>query len=83
MIEISRLAASLAERILMRHKAGVQIPPELFRMLVTSAQFMHENNMPWPASVEFVLAEVARRSDNSQPTAELTGPKLLSISQGS
>jgi hypothetical protein len=79
MVEISRLAATLADRILMRREAGIEIPPELFRMLVHSAQALHDRQMPWPESVKFVLLEVARQSFSTQPEKEFTVLDLPSI----
>ncbi len=74
MAEIAGLAASLAERIIEKHKAGTTIPPELFRMLVQAARILLDNGVPWPPAVEFLIMEVGRRvaaavaDDGEDPT---------------
>ena len=80
MVEVSGLAAAIADRILEQHDAGTSIPPEHFYMLVKAAQMLEDNAVPWPPSVERVVTEVAKRvevgeaarlaRDAEQPKAE-------------
>lgn len=61
MAEVARLAAMIADRILQQNAAGEPIPPDQFVMLVRAARALLDNDVPWPASVEYVITEVAKR----------------------
>jgi hypothetical protein len=63
--DVARLATAVAERILEQNEAGTTIPPEQFIMLVRAAKMLHDNNAPWPPSVEHVLMEVAKRVESA------------------
>ncbi|MHB2208074.1 hypothetical protein [Methylobacterium sp. CM6257] len=65
--EVAGLAAAIADRILEQHEAGTKIPPEQFRMLVSAARMLLDNDVPWPPSVEHLVMEVAKRIEASEP----------------
>lgn len=75
--EVTRLATAVADLILQQRAAGTSIPLEHFRLLVSAARMLHENDAPWPPSVDYILREVARyleqaeiEPDNSFNTSE-------------
>ena len=72
MLEVSGLAAAIADRILEQHDEGTSIPPEHFYMLVRAAQMLEDNAVPWPPSVERVVMEVAKRVEVDE-AARLAG----------
>lgn len=65
--EVAGLAAAIADRILEQHEAGATIPPEQFRMLVSAARMLLDNDVPWPPSVTYLVMEVARRVAEDEP----------------
>jgi hypothetical protein len=82
MAEIAGLAASLADRILEKHEAGQSIPPELFRMLVRAARILHDNDVSWPPSVEFLVMEVGKRVEQAGAEGVDTAAQLTQALAG-
>ncbi|AYO84190.1 hypothetical protein WYO_2925 [Methylobacterium sp. GXF4] len=64
--EVARLATAIADRILEQNAAGTTIPPEQFTMLVRAARMLLDNGAPWPASVDQVVMEVAKRIEQDE-----------------
>lgn len=69
MVEVAGLAARIADHILEQNAAGTRIPPEQFTMLVRAARMLLDNDVPWPASVEYVIMEVAKRVEQAKAAA--------------
>ncbi|MCJ2142302.1 hypothetical protein [Methylobacterium sp. E-066] len=61
--EVAGLATALADRILEQHAAGATIPPNQFHMLVNATRMLQDHGVAWPAAVDRVLTEVARRAE--------------------
>lgn len=67
MAEVAGLAAAIADHILAQHEAGLTIPPDQFRMLVSAARMLLDNGVSWPPSVTYLVMEVARRVEEAEP----------------
>lgn len=57
--ETVRLVTALAEQLLASQTAEGSIPPERLRVLISAAQFLHDNDVPWPAVVREAMDKIA------------------------
>lgn len=56
--EVLRLATSLAEQMLATEISARSMAPTRIKALIGAAQFLHENDMPWPAAVHEALDKI-------------------------
>jgi hypothetical protein len=56
--EVLRLATALAEQLLADEIAARSMSPARAKALIGAAQFLHENDVPWPAAVQEVLDKI-------------------------
>ena len=56
--EVLRLATALAERLLASEIPALSISPVRVKALIGAAQFLHENDVPWPAAVQDALDKI-------------------------
>lgn len=57
--EILRLVTALAEQLLASGNSERSISPERLRVMVSAAQFLHDNDVPWSPAVQKILNEIA------------------------
>lgn len=50
--EVLRLATALAEQLLVSEIPTRSMSPARAKALIGAAQFLHENDVPWPAAVQ-------------------------------
>jgi hypothetical protein len=61
--EVLRLVTALAEQLLTSEIPAGSISPERLRALIGAVQFLDDNDVPWPASVQEALDKVRQRMD--------------------
>src|SRR6478609_698639 len=83
-----RLVTALAEQLMRSQLAEGSISPERLRGLISGAQFLHDNNVPWPPVVREAMDKIADRMEaaNQRPatvrlTPENTTPKPCAAAQ--
>ena len=59
--EVLRLATALAEQLLASEIPAQSMSPVRIKALIGAAQFLHENDLPWPAVVQEALDKVRER----------------------
>lgn len=61
--EVLRLATALAEQMLASEISARSFTPARLTALIGAAQFLHENDVPWPAAVQAILDKIRERVD--------------------
>jgi len=61
--ETLRLVTALAEQLTRSQFAEGSISPVRLRVLISSAQFLHDNNVPWPPVVREAMGRLADRME--------------------
>lgn len=61
--ETVRLVTVLAEQLLASQTAEGSISPERLRVLISAAQFLNDNDVPWPAIVRAAMDKIANRME--------------------
>jgi hypothetical protein len=70
--EVLRLETALAEQMLASEISGGSMSPERLKALIAGAQFLQEQDVPWPAAVHEALDRIREQMDvaKSEPDGE-------------
>ncbi|MGH1575124.1 hypothetical protein ACRAWG_36365 [Methylobacterium sp. P31] len=63
MDEILRLVVALAQQMLASEMTEPSITPERLKVLMSAAQFLHDNDVPWPPVVREAMGKIAERME--------------------
>jgi hypothetical protein len=61
--EVLRLATALAEQMLASEIPTHSMSPARLTALISAAQFLHENDVPWPTAVQEALDKIRERME--------------------
>jgi hypothetical protein len=61
--ETLRLVTALAEQLMTSQLAESSVSPARIKVLISAAQFLHDNNVSWPPIVREAMSKLAYRME--------------------
>jgi hypothetical protein len=64
--EVLRLATAVAEQILASESPAQSMTPPRLKALIGAAQFLDDNDVPWPAAVQEALEKIREHMEGAK-----------------